>query len=469
MTREREYFFGEDRMRPGGPAGPGGPGGPPQQQGGPFVPGRGPPAPGGPPGGVPGAGGFVHKSQIVKALKETMQTGHRTGLPPKLLEYFQPQPPLQPGTELKVKKLPVPVVGLAPYVHMFAGPQDPEEVKPDTRARLFKNPELKLQCRLNTETRTEKQLRLAEWKREEAVRNAAEAAKGWDPHKDPKIDGDPFRTIFVGRLSYEVTDKKLRREFEDFGPIKRVRMLTDKAGKSRGYAFVEYEDKKDMKEAYKAADGRKIEGRRILVDVERGRTVESWRPRRLGGGLGGEGRLPKAPKKAPRGSLPMMPPPIMSGGPGDDRRRERSPARPADRDRERADRDRADRERADRERRDRERVDRERSDRERTDKEGADRAGADRERSDRDRGGGDRERGGDRDRKRDRDASPRRDRDRAPEEAKRRRDVEEGELVMVLAGKTVNALAATDWLQHTTIRLDMPVPHRAAPGLQDAA
>lgn len=48
------------------------------------------------------------------------------------------------------------------------------------------------------------------------------------------------------------------------------------AGKSRGYAFVEYEDKKDMKEAYKAADGRKIEGRRILVDVERGRTVESW-------------------------------------------------------------------------------------------------------------------------------------------------------------------------------------------------
>ncbi len=48
------------------------------------------------------------------------------------------------------------------------------------------------------------------------------------------------------------------------------------AGKSRGYAFIEYEDKKDMKEAYKTADGRKIEGRRVLVDVERGRTVESW-------------------------------------------------------------------------------------------------------------------------------------------------------------------------------------------------
>ncbi len=47
-------------------------------------------------------------------------------------------------------------------------------------------------------------------------------------------------------------------------------------GKPRGYAFVEFEHKADMKEAYKAADGKKIEGRRVLVDVERGRTVENW-------------------------------------------------------------------------------------------------------------------------------------------------------------------------------------------------
>lgn len=34
--------------------------------------------------------------------------------------------------------------------------------------------------------------------------------------------------------------------------------------------------------AYKHADGRKIDGRRVLVDVERGRTVKGWLPRRLG-------------------------------------------------------------------------------------------------------------------------------------------------------------------------------------------
>ncbi|XP_019098652.1 PREDICTED: U1 small nuclear ribonucleoprotein 70 kDa-like [Camelina sativa] len=43
---------------------------------------------------------------------------------------------------------------------------------------------------------------------------------------------------------------------------------------------------RDMKAAYKQADGQKIDGRRVLVDVERGRTVPNWRPRRLGGGLG---------------------------------------------------------------------------------------------------------------------------------------------------------------------------------------
>ena len=34
--------------------------------------------------------------------------------------------------------------------------------------------------------------------------------------------------------------------------------------------------------AYKHADGKRIDGRRISVDVERGRTVKGWKPRRLG-------------------------------------------------------------------------------------------------------------------------------------------------------------------------------------------
>ena len=115
--------------------------------------------------------------------------------------------------------------------------------------------------------------------------------------------GDAFKTLFVSRISFETTEKKLRREFEEYGPIKRLRLVHDAtgacnhqnlsfayvyscsictdvygnaAGKPRGYAFIEYEHKNNMKEAYKRADGKKVEGRRIVVDVERGRTVPNW-------------------------------------------------------------------------------------------------------------------------------------------------------------------------------------------------
>ncbi|MQL84278.1 hypothetical protein Taro_016771 [Colocasia esculenta] len=89
------------------------------------------------------------------------------------------------------------------------------------------------------------------------------------------------------RTNHETTEHRIKREFESYGPIKRVRLITDKeANKPRGYAFIEYVHTRDMKNAYKQADGRKVDARRVLVDVERGRTVANWRPRRLGGGLG---------------------------------------------------------------------------------------------------------------------------------------------------------------------------------------
>jgi hypothetical protein len=62
--------------------------------------------------------------------------------------------------------------------------------------------------------------------------------------------------------------------------------VKDKEGQSRGYGFVEFNNEDDMKAAYRRADGKKIDGRTICVDVERGRTVPDWKPRRLGGGLG---------------------------------------------------------------------------------------------------------------------------------------------------------------------------------------
>jgi U1 small nuclear ribonucleoprotein len=44
-----------------------------------------------------------------------------------------------------------------------------------------------------------------------------------DPSNDPQIRGDAFKTLFVARLSYDVKESDLEREFGRFGPVERVR------------------------------------------------------------------------------------------------------------------------------------------------------------------------------------------------------------------------------------------------------
>ncbi|KAG5540651.1 hypothetical protein RHGRI_020771 [Rhododendron griersonianum] len=90
-----------------------------------------------------------------------------------------------------------------------------------------------------------------------------------DPNNDPNICGDPYKTLFVARLNYETSESKVKREFEAYCPIKRVRLVTNKeTNKPRGYAFIEYMHTRDMKAKYKQADGKKLDNRRVLVDIE---------------------------------------------------------------------------------------------------------------------------------------------------------------------------------------------------------
>ena len=44
--------------------------------------------------------------------------------------------------------------------------------------------------------------------------------------------------IYVGNLSYEVTEEELQQEFKAFGEVTSVRVITDKyTGRSKGFAF----------------------------------------------------------------------------------------------------------------------------------------------------------------------------------------------------------------------------------------
>lgn len=72
-----------------------------------------------------------------------------------------------------------------------------------------------------------------------------------------------------------------------FGEVIAVSIVKDeKTGKSRGYGFVEFSEEREADFAVRRGDGRKVDGRRIIVDRELGRTKANWIPRRLGGGKG---------------------------------------------------------------------------------------------------------------------------------------------------------------------------------------
>lgn len=243
-----------------------------------------------------------------RRLQESVNTNHITGLPPQLLHLFRPRDPPRFIQPLQKKPHKLPYSGVGHLVKEFSAPGDSEyqsgvtsDRPPEPPRRLYANREFDAQARLDAPSKLEHRIsRVLE--KDETRRSALQAAlESYDPNKDPNIEGDPFKTLFIGRLSYDVTERKLKREFEEYGPIKRVRIVHDRnSAKPKGYAFIEYEHASDMKAAYKDADGRKIEGHRVLVDVERGRTVPGWRPRRLGGGKGGETRASKPPKDPTR-------------------------------------------------------------------------------------------------------------------------------------------------------------------------
>ncbi|EFJ32684.1 hypothetical protein SELMODRAFT_407718 [Selaginella moellendorffii] len=109
----------------------------------------------------------------------------------------------------------------------------------------------------------------------------------YDPTGDAKALGDPYRTLFVGRLSRDTTEETLR-EASLFYTLSICVSRNAVTGASRGYAFVEFENEKDFLHAYEAAHNITIDGNQIIVDYNRQQLMRGWIPRRLGGGLGGK-------------------------------------------------------------------------------------------------------------------------------------------------------------------------------------
>ncbi|MEE9201828.1 MAG: RNA-binding protein [Dehalococcoidia bacterium] len=78
--------------------------------------------------------------------------------------------------------------------------------------------------------------------------------------------------IYVGNLSYEVTEEELRQEFSAFGEVESVRVITDRySGRPKGFGFVEMPSESEGQAAIDALNGKDVKGRAMNVNVSRPR------------------------------------------------------------------------------------------------------------------------------------------------------------------------------------------------------
>ncbi len=88
--------------------------------------------------------------------------------------------------------------------------------------------------------------------------------------------------IYVGNLSYEVTEDELAAEFGTYGKVESVAVPSDKfSGRPRGFAFVEMPTKAEAEAAIAGLNGKTLKERTIVVNESRPR------PDNRGGGGGG--------------------------------------------------------------------------------------------------------------------------------------------------------------------------------------
>jgi cold-inducible RNA-binding protein len=93
--------------------------------------------------------------------------------------------------------------------------------------------------------------------------------------------------LYVGNLSYEVTDSDLRDLVAPFGEPDSAKVITDRdTGRSKGFGFVEFSDSAKANAAMSALNGKDHNGRALTVNEARPRNEASGNR----GGGGGRSR-----------------------------------------------------------------------------------------------------------------------------------------------------------------------------------
>ena len=100
------------------------------------------------------------------------------------------------------------------------------------------------------------------------VRKPAGAKKGeerpFEKRKPHPAPADGSVEIYVGNLSYDMTEDQLRKEFEAFGTVNSVRLVMNRFnGKSKGFGFVQMPNRPEAEKACEALNDREVMGRKI--------------------------------------------------------------------------------------------------------------------------------------------------------------------------------------------------------------
>jgi RNA recognition motif-containing protein len=83
--------------------------------------------------------------------------------------------------------------------------------------------------------------------------------RGWllgSVFDQPAEEKEYFMNMYVGNLSYSVTEDDLKALFSEFGEVESVNVIKDKfSGRSKGFGFVEMPDNSEADKAIKALNG----------------------------------------------------------------------------------------------------------------------------------------------------------------------------------------------------------------------
>jgi RNA recognition motif-containing protein len=94
------------------------------------------------------------------------------------------------------------------------------------------------------------------------------------------------KKLYVGNLSYDISDSKLQEMFEEFGAVQSAQVIMDRdTGRSKGFGFVEMSSDQEAQAAINGLNGKEAGGRALTVNEARPREDRGGR----GGGGGGRG------------------------------------------------------------------------------------------------------------------------------------------------------------------------------------